>query len=253
MRTPRFYTTQPLAVNQTLLLEPSPSHHLLKVLRGQPGTRVLLFNGDGQEFTASLTGSKGKLAQLLVGAPSTPHRESPLRISLGQGISRGERMDLVIQKAVELGVDALTPLWTRRSQVRLSGARMDKRLAHWHGILLAACEQSGRVRLPSLNAASALDEWLQSPAPGLRLVLHPDAGTTLHELSAQRDIQILLGPEGGFAQEELDCAEAAGFQPVCLGPRVLRTETATLATLAALQTLWGDFGNRAVDAETNAS
>jgi len=244
MRIPRFYTAQPLAVNQTLVLETSPSHHLLKVLRARPGDPVTLFNGDGNEYQANLEGSEGKLARLAVTSVTTPQRESGLHISLGQGISRGERMDLVIQKAVELGVAELTPLYTRRSQVQLTGQRLEKRLTHWHGIMLAACEQSGRVRLPELNAASGLEDWLTNPVTGLRLVLDPEADKVLHDIEPQNTVQLLLGPEGGLEEGEVKRASAAGFQPVRLGPRILRTETATLATLSALQTLWGDFGRR---------
>lgn len=243
MRIPRFHTARSLAVGQAVVLEASPSHHLLKVLRARPGDAVILFNGDGHEYRAILEGSEGKLARLAVAEQSTPQRESGLRISLGQGISRGERMDLVIQKAVELGVNEVTPLWTRRSQVRLTGQRLDKRLLHWQGIVLAACEQSGRVALPALHPASDLDDWLKAPAAGLRLLLDPEAGQALHDIAPQSRVEILLGPEGGFDREEVDGALAAGFQAVRLGPRILRTETATLATLSALQTLWGDFGN----------
>jgi len=242
MRIPRFYTGQSLAANQTLLLESSPSHHLLKVLRSRPGDPVILFNGDGREYLASLEGSEGRLARLAVTSTTTPQRESGLRISLGQGISRGERMDMVVQKAVELGVSELTPLWTRRSQVQLTGQRLEKRLSHWQGIMLSACEQSGRVCLPIMHAATGLDDWLISPGSGLRLVLEPEAGAVLHDIEPQNDVLILLGPEGGFEKEEVEHATAAGFRAVRLGPSILRTETAALAALAALQTLWGDFG-----------
>lgn len=242
MRIPRFYTSQPLSVNHGLTLEIAPSHHLLKVLRAQPGDPLILFNGNGNEYHATLNGSEGKRAQLTVTGTTTPTRESGLQISLGQGVSRGERMDVVIQKAVELGANDITPLWTRRSQVRLAGQRLDKRLSHWHGILLGACEQSGRVRLPALHPACDLDDWLGAPAAGLRLVLDPEAEQVLHDIQPQQKVQVLLGPEGGLEKAEVDRALAAGFQPVRLGPRILRTETATLATLSALQTLWGDFG-----------
>jgi 16S rRNA (uracil1498-N3)-methyltransferase len=245
MRVPRFYTTQSLVVNQAVLLEASPSHHLLKVLRAKAGDPVILFNGDGHEYRAFLQGSEGKLARIAVTGMSTPQRESGLHISLGQGISRAERMDLVIQKAVELGVAEITPLWTRRSQVQLSGQRLEKRLSHWRGILLSACEQSGRVHLPQLHTATRLDGWLGAPAEGLRLVLDPQASRVLHDIEPQIRVEILLGPEGGFEDGEMESALAAGFAPVRLGPRVLRTETATLAALAALQTLWGDFATRA--------
>lgn len=242
MRVPRFYTPQPLAVEHDLILETAASHHLLKVLRARPGDALILFNGDGNEFRATLDGSEGKLARLQVTGVTAPKRESGLHISLGQGISRGERMDLVIQKAVELGVSEITPLWTRRSQVRLTGPRLEKRLSHWQGIVIAACEQSGRVRLPTLHPDNSLDSWLDTGPAGLGLVLDPGAGQVLHEFEAQTRVRILLGPEGGFESAELELARAAGFQAVRLGPRILRTETAALATLSALQTLWGDFG-----------
>jgi 16S rRNA (uracil1498-N3)-methyltransferase len=242
MRIARFYTAQTLAAHQTVVLEAGPSHHLLRVLRIQPGDRVLLFNGDGKEYHAVLESSEGKQACLSIESATEPQRESRLRIGLGQGISRGERMDLVVQKAVELGVNEITPLWTRRSQVQLSGQRLDKRLSHWRGVVHAACEQSGRVRLPVLNQAVSLTDWLATATqdtPGI--ILDPEAGIALHEIGPLICVRVLIGPEGGLEQEEVGSAVAAGFQRVRLGPRILRTETATLTTLAALQTLWGDF------------
>ena len=242
MRIPRFYTEQSVVLRQTVLLEPAPSHHLLKVLRLQPGDPVVLFNGDGKEYQAVLESTQGKQACLAVGSVSEPLRESRLHISLGQGISRGERMDLVMQKAVELGVNEITPLWTRRSQVQLSGQRLDKRLSHWRGITQAACEQSGRVHIPACHPARSLADWLgNTGGEGRGIVLDPEAVTTLHDIEPLTRVQVLIGPEGGLEQEEVESAAAAGFQRVRLGPRILRTETATLAALAALQTLWGDF------------
>jgi len=242
MRLPRFYTTQALASGQSVQLEPAASHHLLRVLRVQGGESVILFNGDGREYRAVVEPAEGKLARLTVIRADQVECESPLRISLGQGVSRGERMDFVMQKAVELGVTTLTPLWTRRSQVRLSGQRLDKRLRHWQGIVQAACEQSGRVVLPELQAASALNDWLKvASADTVRLVLDPDADTTLQALQRPVQVRVLIGPEGGLEKQEVETAVAAGFQRVRLGTRILRTETAALATLAALQTLWGDF------------
>lgn len=242
MRIPRVYTDRPLAAGDGVLLEQAPSHHLLRVLRLKPGDPVALFNGDGNEYRAVLENTEQKCARLSVQGMICPQRESRLTISVGQGVSRGERMDLVVQKAVELGVQAITPLWTRRSQVRLSGDRLDKRLSHWRGIVHSACEQSGRVRLPEFHASATLDEWLaahHTPATGL--VLDPEADITLRDLPPQTSVRLLVGPEGGLEASELASASAAGYQAVRLGPRVLRTETATLAILAALQTLWGDF------------
>jgi 16S rRNA (uracil1498-N3)-methyltransferase len=243
MGAPRIYTDQALAQRQSLRLEAAPSHHILRVLRLRPGDPLVVFNGDGKEFSATLTGVEGKLACLAIGDAGEPRRESNLRISLGQGVSRGERMDMVMQKAVELGVYAITPLWTRRSQVQLGGKRLEKRLAHWHGIVRAACEQSGRVRLPVLNSALDLGDWLRSPFDdgGMGIMLDPDAEMALGELEPVSSVRVLIGPEGGFDSQEVESANAAGYRRVRLGPRVLRTETATIATLSALQTLWGDF------------
>lgn len=241
MRVPRFFTRQPLSPQQAVTLEEAPSHHLLRVLRTPPGATVILFNGDGSEYQAVLAASEGKQARLTVTTASRPQRESSLVIRLGQGISRGERMDLVMQKSVELGVREITPLWTQRSQVQLSGKRLDKRLSHWGGIVTAACEQSGRVQLADLHPCARLADWLGSDATGTQIVLDPDASLTLAGIDQPDEVRVLIGPEGGLERSEIEMAAAAGFIPVRLGPRILRTETAAMATLAAMQTLWGDF------------
>lgn len=242
MRTARLYTEQPLRPDGEVLLEQAASHHLLRVLRVQPGATVVLFNGDGREYQCAFAHAQGRQACLKVIAVQEPVRESALQIRLGQGVSRGERMDLVMQKSVELGVQSITPLWTQRSQVQLDGKRLEKRLAHWQGIIRAACEQSGRVRLPELHPANRLGTWLaEGRADETRLVLDPQAEHTLADIRAGAKICVLIGPEGGLERSEIDQAGEAGFSAVRLGPRVLRTETAALATLAALQMLWGDF------------
>lgn len=242
MRIPRFHTEQRLSPQQTVLLEESTSHHLLRVLRMQPGESLVLFNGDGNEYQAVLEASAKKRASVLIGEARQPERESGLRIALGQGISRGERMDFALQKSVELGVNSITPLWTRRSQVQLAGTRLEKRLAHWRGVIRSACEQSGRVYLPELHAATQLQNWCQADARGtLQLVLDPTASLHLSDIAPATSIRVLIGPEGGLLDEEISGAEQSGFRRIRLGPRILRTETAALATLAALQTLWGDL------------
>ena len=238
----RFYTEQPLSPRQSVVLETAVSHHLLRVMRLKAGDALLLFNGDGREYQAVVQDCDNKRARVLVQKCRQPDRESKLRITLGQAISRGERMDFVLQKSVELGVDSITPLWTKRSQVRLSGQRLEKRLSHWHGVIRSACEQSGRVFLPQLHSAVNLPDWCQFKAKqSLQLVLDPSASLRLSDLNPVRDIRILIGPEGGLANEEIGMAEQSGFKRVRLGPRTLRTETAALATLAAVQTLWGDL------------
>jgi len=242
MRTPRFYTNQALHKNQSVLLEQTPSHHLIRVLRSKPGSTVVLFNGDGCEYQAVYTEDEDKLARVLIASVAEPVRESRLRIHIGQGISRGERMDLVMQKSVELGVQAITPLWTRRSQVRLDEKRLAKRLSHWEGIVVSACEQSGRVQLPSLSSACGLQDWLNTRNENdTSLVLDPAAEQVLSDVRPNQQVRVLIGPEGGLEDSEIEKAVGAGFSRVKLGPRVLRTETAALAILAAMQTLWGDL------------
>ena len=242
MRTPRFYTNQALHKDQSVLLEQTPSHHLIRVLRSKPGSTVVLFNGDGCEYQAVYTGDENKLARVHIASAHEPVRESRLRIHIGQGISRGERMDLVMQKSVELGVQAITPLWTRRSQVQLDGKRLAKRLSHWEGIMVSACEQSGRVQLPSLSSACGLQDWLSTRVENeTSLVLDPEAKQVLTDITPMQQVSILIGPEGGLEDSEIEKAVRVGFSRVKLGPRVLRTETAALAILAAMQTLWGDL------------
>jgi 16S rRNA (uracil1498-N3)-methyltransferase len=242
VRLPRFYTQQALSPGQSVTLEETSSHHLLRVLRLKAGESLLLFNGDGSEYQAVLKEVDSKRARVLVADVTRPERESPLQIDLGQGISRGARMDLVLQKSVELGVDSITPLWTKRSQVQLRGSRLEKRLSHWHGVIRSACEQSGRVYLPKLHAATGLQNWYSDDAdPSLQLVFDPTATLQLSDLSPEKMIRILVGPEGGLESQEISSAEDNGFMRVRLGPRTLRTETAALASLAAVQTLWGDL------------
>lgn len=243
MRTPRFYTKQTLNEDQSILLDQAPSHHLVKVLRSKPGLELLLFNGDGKEYRAVFEQEENRLARVYISDSREPQRESDLKVHLGQGISRGERMDLVMQKSVELGVQTITPLWTSRSQVQLSGKRLEKRLSHWRGIVTSACEQSGRVELPDLQACSNIRDWISTgTGEDTGIILDPGATQTLKDIEPTQRARVLIGPEGGFDDEEIESASAAGFQRVRLGPRVLRTETATLATLTAIQLLWGDLG-----------
>ncbi len=243
MATPRVFTDQALAEGAETALEPGPSHHLLKVLRLKPGAGLRLFNGRGGSFAAVLAGSRGQEARVAVGDFAPADHESPLAIELAIGVSRGERMDWVVQKAVELGVAAIRPLVTERTEVRLSGERRVKKLDHWRQIAIAACEQCGRNRLPAIDAPQLLADWLPGAA-GLRLVLAPEATAALArvEVEAPDAITLLIGPEGGLAAAEIDAAIAAGFRAVGLGPRVLRTETAPLAALAICQARWGDLG-----------
>ncbi|HHJ13999.1 MAG TPA: 16S rRNA (uracil(1498)-N(3))-methyltransferase [Gammaproteobacteria bacterium] len=242
MRTPRCHVAHSLDPDCQFELDPERSHYLLRVLRLKPGDLLILFNGDGCEYPARLVDMEGKRARIRTGSPRRPDVESPLHIELGQGISRGERMDWALQKSVELGVAAITPIWAARTEVRLSGTRLDKRLAHWRGVIRSACEQSGRLCLPTLSAPAPLGAWCKYETGMRKLVLAPDAKQRLTELEPAHRLRVLIGPEGGLEENEIETARAAGFTPVRIGPRVLRTETAAAAVIAALQTLWGDFG-----------
>ena len=222
---------------------PDAAHHLAHVLRLTQGDLLVVFDGRGLEYPATIERIGKSAVTLRVRDPSPVNRESPLRVTLAQGISSGERMDYTVQKAVELGVAAIQPLATERSVVRLSGERAVKRVGHWHGIAVAACEQSGRNHVPDVYPVSGVTSWLaQVPSDALRLTLSPDASSTLREIDRPAGpIVLLVGPEGGLSPRERDDARAAGFSGLRLGPRVLRTETAALAALAAMQALWGDF------------
>jgi 16S rRNA (uracil1498-N3)-methyltransferase len=203
---------------------------------------LTLFDGRGAEYAARITQVEKSGLTLAVSERREVSRESPLRVTLAQGISSGERMDYTVQKCVELGVAAIQPLLTQRSVVRLSGERADKRAAHWQIVAIAACEQCGRNHVPPVLPVQPLTQWLSTPPAGARILLAPQAATPLRELPRpQGPITLLVGPEGGWDDTETAAAMRAGFAPLALGPRVLRTETAAAAALAAMQALWGDF------------
>ncbi len=222
---------------------PDAAHrHAVQVLRLKKGDALRLFDGLGLEFDAVLeTVSKRESAVRLLSKVAV-NNESPLAITLLQGISRGERMDYALQKAVELGVTRIIPVATERCNVQLSGGRDEKRWAHWQGIVISACEQSGRGVLPELSTVMPLKDSLVASNQGCRLVLDPLAEKGFTAIEKQENITLLIGPEGGLSEAEIEQAQDAGFQPVCFGPRILRTETATVAALAVVQTLWGDLG-----------
>ncbi|KVW96210.1 16S rRNA (uracil(1498)-N(3))-methyltransferase [Thiobacillus denitrificans] len=259
MSAPRFYLDQPLAPGARFSLPPGPARHAARALRLTEGDAITLFNGRGGEFAARIERiHKDEVAVSVTGFADT-ERESRLRVMLAQGISSGERMDYTLQKAVELGVTAIQPIAARRSVVKLAGARADQRVAHWQGVVTSACEQCGRNQVPPVTAPLTLAHWLghtifhglqpvESRSPsgqqkgGRLLFLSPLAAARLADLPPPDAMDWLVaGPEGGFEADEIAALEAAGAIPVRLGPRVLRTETAALAALAAMQTLWGDF------------
>lgn len=239
---PRIYCETPLSRGERLSLPEDRAHHLMHVLRMKAGAAVILFDGRGGEYEATLATVAKHRVEVAVGAHRAVARESPLRLTLAQAISRGERMDYTIQKAVELGVTLIQPLETGYSQGRLDSARGEKKLTHWREIARSAAEQSGRERVPEVAAPLALETWLDAlPAPAIRLLLDPDSPESLGAATAAAEVCLLSGPEGGFNAAEVARAKAAGFTALRLGPRILRTETAAVAALAVIQAQWGDL------------
>ena len=242
MRVSRLWVDATLTEGATLQLDEDRNHYLRTVLRLKAGFDLTVFNGDGHEYAARVATASRAGVWLTIGAGQMRDSESPLLTHLGLGISRGERMDYAIQKAVELGVSRITPLFTERCVVRLDEDRQDLRRQHWQNIMRSACEQSGRNRLPVLDAPLKLEDWLDQPQ-GARLFLDPQGTATLASLPPPvGGVTLLCGPEGGFADRERGWARHSGFTPIRLGPRILRAETAVLAALTAAQALWGDLG-----------
>jgi 16S rRNA (uracil1498-N3)-methyltransferase len=241
MRNPRIFTAHTLIPGATLALDERASHYLARVLRCQVGQPLTLFNGDGRDYAASITAADKRAVTVVINDAFAVECESPLQIHLGIAISKGERMDLVMQKAVELGVSAITPLTSERVEVRLQGERADKRLEHWQGIVVSACEQCGRSRIPPLHSIGSLHDWIASVEADRKFVLHHRSEASLGSMEKPRSVALLIGPEGGLSEAEIAAAEHAGFASLRLGPRVLRTETAPLAALSVLQYAFGDL------------
>lgn len=242
MRIPRIYSPQPLSIGSLQTLDDDAANHVGRVLRMQAGQTLQLFNGDGQDYTATITEAGKRGVQVQIDSACTNASESPLQVVLGQVISKGDRMDYAVQKSTELGVCRIVPLISERCEVRLKGEREDKRVRHWQQVAISATEQCGRARVPEIGEIQLLDDWLpQTGDCDLRLVLHHRTAQPLGSLAAPRRLALLVGPEGGLNAAEISAAEAAGFLPAALGPRVLRTETAPVAALALCQWLWGDM------------
>ncbi|MBN8441122.1 MAG: 16S rRNA (uracil(1498)-N(3))-methyltransferase [Thauera sp.] len=241
----RFHCPGPLPDEGEIPLPDSVAHHALRVLRLSDGEAVVLFDGRGGEVDARLV-VRGKAASAVLLGRRVPLRESPLRVVLVQALATGDKMDWVVQKAVELGVAAVQPIQAERSVLRLSGERLDKRVAHWRQIAVSACEQCGRDRVPEVGAPISLADWLGRGGSALRYVLAPGAvGSERQGFGVgprpDAEVQVMIGPEGGWTDQELAACREAGCIAVGLGPRVLRTETAGLAAIAVLQARWGDF------------
>ncbi|MEZ5584562.1 MAG: 16S rRNA (uracil(1498)-N(3))-methyltransferase [Candidatus Competibacteraceae bacterium] len=245
MRIPRLYLPIPLSSGASVTLTDAAHHYIVRVLRLKPGMPCVFFNGQGGEFQAQLETVERRQATARIGPFSPREAESPLDVLLAQGISKGAAMDYALQKAVELGVNAIQPLLVERSVVTVSDARLTRRMEHWQGIIASACEQCGRNRLPQLLDISPLDAWLRNQRDtGLCLILNPAAQQAglRHIPPPSSVVTLLVGPEGGLSPTEIAAARATGFVSIRLGPRVLRTETAGVAALTALQVLWGDLG-----------
>lgn len=241
MRVSRLYVNAALNVGGRIELDDDAAHYVRSVLRLKAGDTIVLFNGAGGEYSSRFNEVSRKAVRVDIEQFSARDVESPLSVTLGMGISRGDRMDWAVQKAVELGVTQLTPLITERCVTKLNDDKKQQRLRHWQHIVQHAAEQSGRTRLPVLGEIAALSEWV-GRQQRMRVFLDPYAERSLADLQPEnRHITLLSGPEGGFSEQERQLAREAGFIPIRLGARILRTETAVLSALAAVQSLWGDF------------
>jgi len=248
MRMIRAFVDMPLAIGARMALPEAAAAHLVRVLRLREGDDCALFNGDGHDYAARIVASGKRETLVEVSGMQAVDNESPLRITLLQGIARGEKMDLILQKATELGVARIVPVEAERTEVRLDGARMQKRLAHWRGVVASACEQCGRARVPGVADAAAIAAIAaHAEDAALKLTLDPGGPHGLSSLAlpatgdADAGIAIAIGPEGGWSPRDRRHLQAAGFEGLRLGPRILRTETAGLAAIAALQALHGDL------------
>ena len=242
MRIHRLYQPDLNTSSQRLTLDKSASRYLLQVLRCKPGQQLQLFDGNGTQCEATLDGGDKNSVTVTLHTCSQINHESPLSIRLALGISKGERMDIAIQKAVELGVSEIQPVQTEFSVVNLTAERAEKRRQHWQGIIISACEQCGRNTLPRIHPVVALSDWLKQRRDGESWLFTPDAETSLSsQMKPMHGATLLIGPEGGLSDQEISVACANGFKALKFGPRILRTETAAIACITAIQTLWGDL------------
>ena len=244
MRNTRIYVDQPLSCGLEVSLDSMTSKYLGSVLRLTAGDVVTLFNGEGGEFEATIQAAAKKIVTLLVGDYIEANRESPLGVHLGIGLSRGDRMDWVIQKSTEVGVTEITPLITQRSEVKLIHSRVQKKLSHWRKISVSACEQSRRTKIPRINPPLDISRWIDTIRPGKRIVLNHQSQQNISNFKNDYEVlsvSLLVGPEGGLTAEEVQLANHAKFDDMSLGPRILRTETAPVVAISLIQGLWGDF------------
>ncbi len=247
MRTIRVHCNLPLNIGDTIMAGPDIANYVGRVLRLKPNDQIHLFNGDGYDVLSTIKQIERKDICLALEERIELQNESPIAITLGQVISRGDRMDYAVQKAAELGANTIAPLTSERCEVRLDDNRKEKRRSHWQQVVVSACEQSGRAVVPQITEILSVEDWLQDIDTELKLILHPyDNPKNVTPLWQDKDrspasIALLIGPEGGFSEAEVSLAESRGFKRLCLGPRVLRTETAPIAGITYLQCAWGDF------------
>ncbi|HKZ11211.1 MAG TPA: 16S rRNA (uracil(1498)-N(3))-methyltransferase [Rhodanobacteraceae bacterium] len=246
MRSIRLFADTPLEPGVAVALPAKAAAHALRVLRLKSGDAVVLFNGDGHEYPARLVSAGARELRAEVTLRESPVRESPLQVTLIQALARGEKMDWIVQKATELGIARIVPATTERSEVKLDAARGEKRLEHWRAIAIAACEQCGRNVLPVIEPPVELSTWLKTTdamEAGSRWMLHPGSATRVRDLSTMPPAALALavGPEGGFGESDVAAMRAHDFRELALGPRILRTETAGVVAIAALQAILGDL------------
>jgi len=241
MRVPRIYTGESLSIDAELQLDALASGHISRVLRLKPGNEITLFNGDNSEYLAQIVTADKKTVSIRVKSSEVKNRESNLFTTMGLVMSKGDRFDYAIQKATELGINSITPLTSERCEVSLKGDRAEKKRAHWQAIAIAACEQCQRNRVPVIHPSMSLANWLRQDRAGLNLVLHHRAAQPIQSFEKPETLNLLIGPEGGLSETEIDLAQKHNFQSSLMGPRVLRTETAPIVALTSAQLLWGDF------------
>jgi 16S rRNA (uracil1498-N3)-methyltransferase len=241
MRISRIYTEQILAPDSKLELDQKTSHYLSRVLKLRVGSPLVVFNGDGFDYVAELVSVKKDGAKISISTRLPAIAESPLAITLVQAISRGERMDYSLQKATELGVHAICPVISERVEVKLDQKRLEGRMLHWSRVVISACEQSGRARVPEISPPVSLDEWIAGGSGNIRLVLNPISDQTLTGQTLEDSVELLVGAEGGFSDVELNKLKIGGVRQVSMGSRILRTETAGPAAIAILQSMAGDI------------
>ncbi len=243
MRTIRVFHSETLSENSVVSLAEDAANHVVRVLRLTVGAEIKLFDNSGYDFTAEITAISKRDVQVKLIDKIQIKNESPLQTHIGHGVARGEKMDFVIQKSVELGVNSFTPLFTERCEVKLNAERLAKRLEHWRKVAISACEQSGRAIVPTINPACKLVDWYTQITVSNKFVLDPKASQSLKSFQTENisNLVALIGPEGGLSDIEIESAKQQGFVGISLGPRILRTETAALTTLSLAQQLWGDL------------